>query len=123
MANVEGKVAARGPPATLELAMKIQGSTPLSRQTIALLETLQGPTLVGGGTADLSAAQVQLARSHGLTPTVLPNFHAEQTVINAAGEMGLTPTRGVATNNVCAGRCGAMINGIGGWFKGKAFGF
>ncbi|CAN5807352.1 hypothetical protein BH09MYX1_BH09MYX1_35040 [soil metagenome] len=113
----------RGPPATIDLAMKIQGDTPLSRQTIALLETAEGPTLVGGGSADLTEAQIAVAEAHGLTPTALPDFHAEQTVINGAGEMGLTPTNGVATNNVCLGRCGALIRLIGGRFNGKYFGF
>jgi hypothetical protein len=103
--------------------MKIQGSTPLSAQSVALLETVEGPTLVGAGAGDLTAEQVALARQFGLTPTTLPGFHAEQTVINAAGELGLTPTNGVVTNNVCAGRCGPLISEIGGWFNGKNFGF
>jgi RHS repeat-associated protein len=121
-AAAEG-LAARGPAATLDLAMKIQGSTPLSAQSVALLETVEGPTLVGAGAGDLTAEQVALARQFGLTPTTLPGFHAEQTVINAAGELGLTPTNGVVTNNVCAGRCGPLISEIGGWFNGKNFGF
>jgi hypothetical protein len=112
-----------GPKATLELAMEIQGSTPLSAQTVSLLETAEGPTLVGAGEADLSAQQVALAQSRGLTPTALEGFHAEQTVINGAGELGLTPTNGVATNNICAGRCGALIEEIGGTYSGRNFSF
>ena len=112
-----------GPKATLDLALEIQGSTPLSAQTVALLETAEGPTLVGGGSADLSAEQIALAQSRGLTPTSLPGFHAEQTVINGAGELGLTPTSGVATNNICVGRCGALIQELGGTYSGRNFSF
>jgi RHS repeat-associated protein len=115
--------ASRGPQATLELALKVQGTTPLSAQTVALLETAEGPTLVGAGEADLTAAQIAVAEQQGLTVTSLEGFHAEQTVINAAGEMGLKPTVGVATNSVCAARCGSLITEIGGWVKGKFFGF
>ena len=103
--------------------MRIQGNTPLSAQTVALLGTAEGPTLVGAGTADLTAVQISLAKELGLTPTELAGFHAEQTVINAAGDLGYTPTSGVATNNVCVGRCGKLIQDIGGWFNGKNFGF
>jgi hypothetical protein len=46
--------------------------------------------------------------------------HAEQVAL--ARQFGLTPTNGVVTNNVCAGRCGPLISEIGGWFNGKNFG-
>jgi hypothetical protein len=72
----------------------------------------------------LSQAQKALANQLGLTPVKdLPGFHAEQTVINGAADLGLTPRNGVATNQICANRCGALILEIGGWFNGHFFGF
>jgi len=122
--------AQRGPMATLELAERIAAAGEVSpwRRTVALLETHEGPTLVGAGASDLSVAQKALARELGLT--VVPDFvgiHAEGTVINGAGQMGLTPRIGVTTNHVCTGICTPMIRGLGApqgaWVNGRWFGF
>jgi hypothetical protein len=42
----------------------------------------------------------------------VPGLHAEEALINAAGNLGLTPTVGVSTNLVCPG-CAAMIEELG----------
>ena len=69
-------------------------------------------------------AQKAAAQSLGLTIAPdLPGVHAEGTVLNAAGQYGLTPTNGVSTNNVCSGVCAPMIRDMGGWVSGKFFGF
>jgi hypothetical protein len=44
-------------------------------------------------------------------------------VINGAGERGLIPTNGVATNNICVGRCGALIQELGGDIQREDFSF
>ncbi len=113
---------ARGPAATLQLAQQIATHP---RQTIAVMETLEGPTLVAGGVRDLSAAQQALATGRGLTPVALEGFHAEKTLIHAAGELGLTPTRGVATNLICGGPggCRTFLEGLGGVVEGRYFSF
>jgi hypothetical protein len=113
---------ARGPAATLELAQEIATHP---KQTIAVMETVEGPTLVAGGVRDLSAAQEALATSRGLTPVALEGFHAEKTLIHAAGQGGLTPTRGVATNLVCGGPggCRAFLEGLGATVEGRHFSF
>jgi RHS repeat-associated protein len=113
----------KGPTATDELAAEIRGNTPYSKQAIALLETEEGPTLVGGGERDLSAAQVQRALDRGLVPSALFEAHAEETVINGAGEFGLRPTNGYVTIDVCKARCGPFINEAGGAYQGKYFWF
>src|ERR1700678_3884097 len=98
VAATAGGAPARGPPATLELALQVQGNTPVWHQAVTLLETAEGPTLVAGGETDLSAAQKALAGSLGLTPVPdLPGAHAEQTAIQGAAVLGLTPTKGVVT--------------------------
>lgn len=90
-------------PATQELADEIaKKGLPRSRQTVVLIETKQGPTIVAAGGPDLTAAQKQLAREKGLLIAEdMPGFHAEITGIATAGEKGLLPTRGVATNKMC----------------------
>lgn len=113
----------RGPRATLELAEIIQGRTPLSAKTIALLETLEGPTLVGGGESDLTAAQIALAREYGLVPTALEGMHAEQTVLHESVQMGYTPLRGVSTNPPCPLRCAPLIKEWGGTIEGHYWNF
>jgi hypothetical protein len=101
----------------------VAGSTPPWAQTIALLETAEGPTLVAGGASDLSASQAALAERLGLTvANAMPGFDAEITLINSAGEMSLTPTTGVATNIVCPS-CAAVIEELGGSVNGRSFGF
>jgi len=114
--------ASRGPAATLELAQEIATH---AKQTISIMETAEGPTLVAGGVRDLSAAQKALAVERGLTPVELPGFHAEKTLIHAAGERGLTPTRGVSTNNICGGSegCRTFLEGLGAIVDGRFFSF
>ena len=121
--NTERATAAVEPAATLELAQRIAGTTPLWAQTVALLETAEGFTLAAGGATDLSPAQRATAENLGLTPAnPMPNFHAELTLINSAGLMRLTPTKGVATNLVCPS-CAGVIEELGGWVAGRYFGF
>jgi hypothetical protein len=115
----------RGPKATLELARQIAAASgkPPWAQTVSLLETAEGPTLVGAGGQDLTVAQKALAEELGLTiANDLPGYHAEETVIEAAGQRGLTPTSGVATNNVCP-TCQPLINSLGGTVNGRLFWF
>jgi RHS repeat-associated protein len=124
IAEGAGPVLTRGPEASLDLALKIQGNVPLGAQTVSLLETQEGPTLVSAGAADLSLAQKLLAENSGLT--VVSNAlqdHAEQAAIEGAAALNLTPTIGVATNAVCALRCAPLITEIGGWVAGKNYGF
>jgi hypothetical protein len=118
-----GLGAVEGPAATLQAAEAILGTVPKSAQAIAILETQEGITLVGGGVADLSAAQIAVAEQAGLRVVAMAGEHAEVTVIQAAAELGLKPTFGVVTNNVCAGICTPVIRQIGGWVAGKFFGF
>jgi hypothetical protein len=120
----EGAAQQRSLPATLDLAMQVQGRVPLSAQTVTVLETAEGHTLVAGGAADLTAAQKSVAKRLGLTVVPdMPGFHAEETVINGAGQLGLTPTKGVVTNDVCPMFCQPMIESLGGWSQGKFYGF
>jgi RHS repeat-associated protein len=118
--------AAEGPEATLELAREIAqaGPAPFWIRAVTVLETKEGPTLVAGGASDLSAAQKALARQLGLTVAEdMPGFHAEETALNAAGKLGLTPTKGVSSVVVCPGVCKPMILGYGGWVNGHYYGF
>jgi RHS repeat-associated protein len=115
----------RGPKASLELAQQIAAASgkPPWAQTVSLLETAEGPTLVGAGGQDLTVAQKALAEELGLTlADDLPGYHAEETVIEAAGQQGLTPTSGVATNNVCP-TCRPLITSLGGTVNGRLFWF
>jgi RHS repeat-associated protein len=119
---------AQGPLATLELAQNIANveAIPMNYfRTVSLLQTAEGPTLVAGGTSDLSAAQVSLANQLGLTPVAAPGLHAEMTAISGASRLGLTPTVGVSTNIVCPS-CSIAINQLGGSLTGPrsfVFGF
>ena len=54
---------------------------------------------------------------------IFPGIHAEGTVLNGAGQFGLTPTVGIATNNVCSDVCGPRIRAMGGWVNEEKFGF
>ncbi|MEO7592920.1 MAG: hypothetical protein ABI134_17015 [Byssovorax sp.] len=120
----EGAAQQKVLPATLDLAMQVQGRVPLSAQTVTVLETAEEHTLVAGGAADLSAAQKEVAQRLGLTVVPdMPGFHAGETVINGAGQLGLTPTKGVVTNDVCPMFCQPMIQRLGGWSRGKFYGF
>jgi RHS repeat-associated protein len=117
---------ARGPAATLELANEVLaagGKSPW-HQAVSVLETAEGPTLVGAGADDLTAAQKAFAESKGLT--VVEDFadiHAEGTVINGAGKLNLRPTQGVVTNAVCGDICQPMIESLGGIVNGNYFRF
>jgi hypothetical protein len=88
------------------------------------METEEGVTLVGAGARDLTAEQKALAESVGLRVVPdLPGIHAEGTLLNGAGQFGLTPEFGVVTNNICGGVCTPMIEEMGGWTWGRNFGF
>ena len=75
-----------------------------------MLETVEGPTLVAGGTTELSAAQVALSNELGLTVVGSAGLHAEMAAISGASQLGLTPTAGVSTNIVCAQCAVALYN-------------
>jgi RHS repeat-associated protein len=125
-AIIEEQVAIRAPAATLAAAERIGALAegPAYTRTVGLLETQEGPTLVGAGASDLNAAQKALAEKMGYT--VVPDFagvHAEGTLLNGAGVLRLTPTQGVVTNKVCYEICRPMIEDMGGWVNGKYFGF
>src|SRR5690606_7560121 len=74
--------------ATRELADEIANvGPPRSRQTVSLIETREGPTIISGGATDLTAAQKLLARERGLlVADDLPGFHAEITGVYTAGQ-------------------------------------
>jgi RHS repeat-associated protein len=114
-----------GPAATLELAEQIarEGSGAPWSRTVSLLETAEGPTLVAGGSSNLSPAQAQLAQQLGLTVVSdFPDADAELRLLDYAGRMGLTPTNGVASNKVCT-TCAPFIRSLGGWVNGRHYGF
>jgi hypothetical protein len=117
--------ATKGPAATLEVAQQVARSGGGGWwRTVTVVETAEGPTLVGGGASDLTLAQKEVARQLGLTVVEdLPGAHAEVTVLQHAAKAGLTPTSGVSTNIVCQESCAPMIQAIGGWVRGRLFGF
>jgi hypothetical protein len=80
---------------------------------------------VAGGTRDLSEARWILAKSRGLVPVEMAGFHAEKTLIYAAGERGLTPTRGVSTNIISSGEggCRVFLEELGATVDGRYFQF
>jgi RHS repeat-associated protein len=110
----------KGPPASRELAQSVANveKFPMRfKRTVAVLETREGPTLVSGGASDLSMAQEEFARKLGLTPAPrMPGHHAEPTAIYGAGDLGLTPTRGATSNQICTkpGGCADTIKSFGG---------
>jgi len=99
-------------PATKELADEIASvGLPRSKQTVVLIETAEGKTIVAGGGPDLTAAQKALAREKGLLiADDLPGFHAEMTGIVTAGKKGLLPVRGVTTNKMCRDGSASCFN-------------
>ncbi|XXT23290.1 RHS repeat-associated core domain-containing protein [Sorangium sp. So ce429] len=109
----------RGPAATRALAQQIANveRAPMNfNQTVTVLETAEGPTLVAGGASDLSAAQIAEAQRLGLLPAPpMPGFHAEKTAFAGAGELGLTPTRGATSTIICSGPggCTDFLRGLG----------
>jgi hypothetical protein len=64
--------------------------------------------------ADLSAAQIAMARQLGLTPVTGVGEHAELTATAGARSLGLTPTAGVTTIHICPS-CAVKIYNMGGW--------
>ncbi|MBB3020769.1 RHS repeat-associated protein [Microvirga lupini] len=89
-------------------------------RTIAVSTTKEGPILVAGGASDLSAAQIAKAESLGLTAVPpAPYTHAEGTLVFGAGELGLTPVRGVVTSNICVGCASFILEEFGGVITGK----
>ena len=90
-------------PATQGLADEIASvGLPRSKQTVVLIETAEGRTIVAAGGPDLTPAQKALAQQRGLlVADDLPGFHGELTGMATAGERGLLPTRGVTTNKMC----------------------
>ncbi|QDV48208.1 hypothetical protein Enr17x_02190 [Gimesia fumaroli] len=99
-------------PATKELADEIASvGLPRSRQTVVLIETAEGKTIIAAGGPDLTAAQKTLARGKGLlVADDLPGFHAEMTAVATAGEKGLLPIRGVTTNKMCRDGSSSCFN-------------
>jgi tRNA(Arg) A34 adenosine deaminase TadA len=81
-------------------------------RTIALLETVEGPTLIAGGTSELSVAQAALSSELGLTVVASAGRHAEMAAISGAGGLGLTPTTGVSTNIICP-QCSVALYQLG----------
>jgi hypothetical protein len=73
---------------------------------------------VGGGTADLTATQVALAKQLGLNPVAAPGLHAEMTVIQGASERGLTPMYGASTNIICPACSVYITQDLGGAVTG-----
>jgi hypothetical protein len=85
------------------LSTTIQGKVPLSSQTVVLITTEEGPTIVAAGAKDLTPAQAQLAKTHGfLIADEFPGAHGEITALYSAGKKRFMPTGGVATNKVCS---------------------
>ncbi len=97
--GLEAKPAA----ATIQLADEIAScGLPSSKQSVALIETDGGPTIVAAGGPDLTAAQKLFAHENGLSIAGdAPGIHAEVKGVFAAGDQGLIPTRGVVTNKMC----------------------
>jgi hypothetical protein len=106
---------AKGPEATYELAMQIQGNVPLDAQTINILETT-GPTIVTANSGrPLTDLQIATARELGMLPGVDlgGETHAELNGLFTAGELynrGVVPIRGVTTNAVCPGCEEELVN-------------
>ncbi|MDS4059818.1 MAG: RHS repeat-associated core domain-containing protein [Candidatus Contendobacter sp.] len=90
------------------------------KRTVSVVDTVEGPKVVGGGATDLDIAQVAKAESLGLTVAPpMPGVHAEPTVIQGARSLGLTPTKGVTTNNICLQCVQNDIPSLGGNVTGK----
>jgi RHS repeat-associated protein len=94
------------------------GRIAAKQRTAAILETREGTTLAGGGAADLTPAQREMARARGMTPVAMADEDAEITVIQQAGQRGLKPLRGATSRDICSG-CKAHIEQLGGHVTGK----
>lgn len=110
----------KGPPASRSIARLVAdvAAPPMhTKRAVAVLETRQGPTLVSGGVSPLSTEQERFARQLGLwTVPSSPQSgsHAEENVLHGAGDLGLVPTRGATSIQICATNCRPMIIGFGG---------
>jgi hypothetical protein len=90
------------------------------KRTVSIVDTVEGPKVVGGGATDLDAAQVAKAKELNLTVAPpAPGVHAEPTVIQGARSLGLTPTKGVTTNIICPQCKETDIPALGGKVTGK----
>jgi hypothetical protein len=89
--------------ATKELAEQFAKlGLPRSKQTVVLMETAEGRTIIAAGGGKLTQAQLALAREKGLLIAEdMAGFHAEISGVYTAGQNGLLPTRGVVTNQMC----------------------
>jgi len=109
-----------GPAPTVALAQRLQA---FSRQTVGVLATSEGPTLVAAQPG-LSPGQVAQAMRLGLTVVENMVEHAEVNLIMEAARLRLTPTWGAVSNLVCSrGGCQDYIRAVGGWVSGRLFGF
>jgi hypothetical protein len=71
-------------------------------QTVTLLETADGKTIVAAGKRDLTEAQKKRAREKGLLVAAdYPEAHAEITAFVDACKRNSRPTRGVISNGMC----------------------
>jgi hypothetical protein len=87
-----------------------------TRRTTAILETAEGPRVVGQGGRDLSLAHEALLQE-GEVPAWAPGAHAERTVLSAAGSRGLTPTELATSRPICPD-CSSAIEAAGGKVTG-----
>lgn len=88
--------------ATQEAAEAIAKLGPRGNQTIVLMETTQGRTIISSGGVKLSRAQKALARRKSfLIADDLADFHGELSGIITAGKKGLMPTVGFTNNRMC----------------------
>jgi hypothetical protein len=87
------------------------------RRTTAILETAEGPRVVGQGGRDLSLAH-EAALQSGEIPAWAPGVHAERTVLSAAATRGLTPIELATSRTICP-ECTAAIEAAGGKVAGQ----
>ena len=84
--------------ATLEIANEIAR---FFGQSVTLIETQEGPVLIAAQPG-LSENQIAIAEQMGFTVvTNWDDIHAELNALGGAGILGLLPTRGVVTNQMC----------------------
>jgi len=85
--------------------LRLAGGLPRSAQTVVLMESESGITIVAAGAENrLTAAQIALARQRGLLVAEdigAGAFHAEMRAMYTAGEAGIVPTGGQLTTAMC----------------------
>lgn len=87
---------------TLAEELKAVGVPP-NAQTINLIFTKEGTVIVTAGGQPLNPAQMELVRQRGaVVGPYAKGFDAEPMGLVQAGELGLTPTKGYVTNNMCS---------------------